>query len=123
MIKKFAVLKRGVLCFLASPVENQYLIQQSLKPALVKGVYIICLQNESIVAAEDLKERDIIEGIDGILINSAIELFESIAGHKPGDINKLNYQNQGKIISTAANLYSEAVAKMTSRQVKLIKRS
>jgi S1-C subfamily serine protease len=112
-LKNFGVVKRGVLgvSFPAPAAEDQYLIQQGLNPALVKGVYIIGVQNESAAAAAGLKEGDIIQSIDGILINSSTEFSERIARHKPGDIIKLTYQRLGKTFSTAATLNSEAIAK------------
>jgi len=112
-LKNFGVVKRGVLgvSFPAPAAEDQYLIQQGLNPALVKGVYIIGVQNESAAAAAGLKEGDIIQSIDGILINSSTEFSERIARHKPGDVVKLTYQRQGTTASTSATLRSEAVVK------------
>lgn len=112
-LKTFGVVKRGVLgvSFPAPAAEDQYLIQQGLNPASVKGVYIIGVQNESAAAAAGLKEGDIIQNIDGILINSSTEFSERIARHKPGDIIKLTYQRQGKTASTTATLQNEAVTK------------
>lgn len=77
-LKNFGVVKRGVLgvSFLAPSAEDQYLIQQGLNPALVKGVYITGVQNESAAAAAGLKEGDIIQSIDGILLNSSTEFLK-----------------------------------------------
>lgn len=77
-LKNFGVVKRGVLCvsFPAPSAEDQYLIQQGLNPALVKGVYITGVQNESAAAAAGLKEGDIIQSIDGILLNSSTEFLK-----------------------------------------------
>jgi Do/DeqQ family serine protease len=112
-LKNFGVVKRGVLgvSFPAPAAEDQYLVQQGLNPALVKGVYITGVQNESAAAAAGLKEGDIIQSIDGVLINSSTEFSERIARQKPGDVIKLTYQRQGTTASTTATLHSEEVAK------------
>ncbi len=112
-LKNFGVVKRGVLgVSFPSPVaEDQYLIQQGLNPAEVKGVYITGVQNESAASAAGLKEGDIIQSIDGILINSSTEFSERIARHKPGDTIKLTYQRKGDTATVSATLHSEVVAK------------
>ncbi len=119
-LKNFGVVKRGVLgvSFPAPAAEDQYLIQQGLNPALVKGVYIIGVQNESAAAAAGLKEGDIIQSIDGVLINSSTEFSERIARQKPGDVIKLTYQRKGDTATVSATLQSEGVAKTEKREPK-----
>jgi serine protease Do len=119
-IKNFGVVKRGVLgvAFPAPSAEDQYLIQQGLDPALVKGVYITGVQNESAAAAAGLKEGDIIQSVDGISIHSSTEFSERIARHKPGDTVKLTYQRKGATATVSAILHSEAVEKTESTEPK-----
>jgi len=112
-LKEFGVVKRGVLgvSFPAPAAEDQYLIQLGLNPASVKGVYITSVQNGSAAAAAGLKEGDIIQSLDGIVLNSSTEFSERIARHKPGDAIKLTYQRKGVITTAYAKLQSENVAK------------
>lgn len=119
-LKNFGVVKRGVLgvSFPAPSAEDQYLVQQGLNTALVKGVYITGVQNESAAATAGLKEGDIIQRIDGILINSSTEFSERIARHKPGDVIKLTYQRKGETASVSATLNSEVVAKNEKPEAK-----
>jgi len=119
-LKNFGVVKRGVLgvSFPAPASEDKYFIQQGLNPALVKGVYITGVQNESAAAAAGLKKGDIIQSIDGILLNSSTEFSERIARHKPGDIIKLTYQRKGATATVSATLLSEVVAKIEKLEAK-----
>ncbi|MEO6000228.1 MAG: trypsin-like peptidase domain-containing protein [Chitinophagaceae bacterium] len=112
-LKNFGVVKRGVLgvSFPAPSAEDQYLIKQGLNPALVKGVYITGVQNQSAADEAGLKEGDIIQSIDGVLINSSTEFSERIARQKPGDTIKLTYQRKGATATVSATLHSEDVAK------------
>ena len=112
-LKNFGIVKRGVLgvAFPAPSAEDQYLKQQGLNPALVNGVYITGVQKESAAAAAGLKEGDIIQSIDGIVLNSSTEFSERIARHKPGDIIKLTYQRKGTTAAVSATLHSEEVVK------------
>jgi len=119
-LKNFGVVKRGVLgvSFPSPSAEDQYLKQQGLNPALVKGVYITGVQNESAAAAAGLKEGDIIQRIDGVLINSSTEFSERIARQKPGDTIKLTYLRHGDTATVTARLQSEVVAKTEEREAK-----
>lgn len=119
-LKIFGVVKRGVLgvSFPAPAAEDQYLIQLGLNPALVKGVYITGVQNESAAAVAGLKEGDIIQSLDGIVLNSSTEFSERIARHKPGDVIKLTYQRKGDTAITTATLQNEDVAKDEKNKTK-----
>lgn len=63
------------------------------------------------IKAAGLKEGDIIQSIDGILLNSSTEFSERIARYKPGDVIKLTYQRKGDTATVSATLQSEDVAK------------
>jgi Do/DeqQ family serine protease len=119
-LKNFGQVNRGVLgvSFPSPAAENQYLKQQGLIPATVKGVYIIGVQNESAAAEAGLKEGDIIQSIDGIVLNSSTEFSERIARHKPGDVIKLTYQRNGDIATASVTLHSEEVAKTENPEAK-----
>jgi serine protease Do len=118
-LKNFGEVKRGVLgvSFPSPSAEDQYLKQQGLNPALVNGVYIIGVQNESAAAEAGLKEGDIIQSIDGIVLNSSTVFSERIARHKPGDVIKLTYQRNGAIAIASVTLQSEEGVKIKNTEV------
>ncbi|MGV8880461.1 MAG: trypsin-like peptidase domain-containing protein [Sphingobacteriaceae bacterium] len=119
-LKNFGKVKRGVLgvSFPAPFAEDDYLKQQGLNPASVKGVFITGVQNESAAAAAGLKKGDVIQSIDGIVLNSSTEFSERIARHKPGDVIKLSYQRKGDMANTVATLQSEDMAKTKQAEAK-----
>ena len=119
-LKNFGEVRRGVLgvSFPSPAAEDQYLTQQGLNPASVKGVYIIGVQNESAAAAAGLKEGDIIQSIDGIPLNSSTEFSERIARQKPGDMIKLTYLRNGAIGTVSATLKNEDAAKSENTEAK-----
>lgn len=116
-LKNFGMVKRGILgvSFPSPSAEDQYIIQQGLNPANIKGVYITGVQTESAAAAAGLKEGDIIQNIDGIQLNSSTEFSERIARHKPGDIIKLTYLRDNKAATASATLKGEEPAKVIAK--------
>ncbi len=119
-LKNFGVVKRGVLgvSFPSPAAEDQYLIQQGLNPASIKGVYITGVQNESAAFEAGLKEGDIIQSINGISLNSSTEFSERIARQKPGDSIKLTYQRKGATATVFATLRNEVAAKPEKQEAK-----
>ena len=109
-LKNYGTVKRGVLgvAFPPPSVEDQYFAQQGLNPASVKGVYITGIKGESAAAVAGLKEGDIIQSIDGVVLNSSTEFSERIARHKPGDVIKLNYLRDGKTATASVTLKEES---------------
>jgi len=73
---------------------------------------------ESAAAAAGLKEGDIIQSIDGVLINSSTEFSERIARLKPGDTIKLTYQRKGATATVSAKLQSEDAVKSKKPEAK-----
>ncbi|MGK2860564.1 MAG: trypsin-like peptidase domain-containing protein [Chitinophagaceae bacterium] len=116
-LKNFGTVKRGVLgvSFPSPLAEDQFMVQQGLDPANIKGVYITGVQTESAAAAAGLKEGDIIQNIDGIQLNSSTELSERIARHKPGDTIKLTYLRKNNTATASVTLKGEEPAKITMK--------
>lgn len=116
-LKKYGSVKRGVLgvSFPAPSAEDQYLKQQGLNPATVKGVYITDVLSESAAEASGLKEGDVIQSIDGVQLSSSSEFSERIARHKPGDVVKLTYMRKGVIFTASATLKGEEQTKTTAK--------
>ncbi|MGY4386104.1 serine protease Do [Pedobacter sp. UYP24] len=113
----YGKVKRGLLgvSFPSPATEDQFLIQQGIKPGSVKGAYITGVQNGSAAALAGLKPGDIIQGIDDKKINSSVELSERIARHHPGDKIKLDYKRGVQVASIDVTLKAqESVAKANS---------
>ncbi len=112
-LKNYGTVKRGVLgvSFPSPAAEDQYMIQQGLNPANVKGVYITGVQTESAAAAAGLQEGDVIQNIDGVPLNSSTEFSERIARHKPGDTIKLTYLRNNKTDTVSVTLRGEDITK------------
>lgn len=116
-LKNYGSVKRGVLgvSFPAPAAEDQYLKQQGLDPATVKGVYITDVLSESAAEASGLKEGDIIQSIDGVQLSSSSEFSERIARHKPGDVIKLTYLRKGITTTASATLKGEEQIKIAAK--------
>lgn len=115
-LKNFGSVQRGVLgvSFPAPSAEDQYLAQKGLDPSSVKGVYITGVQEGSAAAAAGLKEGDVIQSIDGIILSSSSEFSERIARHKPGDLIKLSYLRDANAATATVTLKGEE-AKATAK--------
>jgi serine protease Do len=119
-LKKYGEVKRGVLgvSFPAPSAEDAYLKQQGITPGSIKGVIVMDIQPNSAAADAGLKEGDVLQGIDGITINSSADFSERIARHRPGDKIKLDYLRNGKTTSTTVTLDSEeTMQKATGRSM------
>ncbi len=109
-LQKFGVVKRGVLgvSFPSPSVEDQYLQQKGLVPGSVKGVYITGVSEDGAAAKAGLKEGDIVQSIDSILLSSSAEFSERIARHRPGETIRLSYLRNGKTDTVSVILRGEA---------------
>jgi serine protease Do len=122
-LKKYGEVKRGVLgvSFPAPSAEDAYLKQQGITPGSIKGVIVMDIQPNSAAADAGLKEGDVLQGIDGITINSSADFSERIARHRPGDKIKLEYLRNGETNSTTVTLDSEEkMQKSTGRSLEEI---
>lgn len=115
-LKQYGEVKRGVLgvSFPAPSAEDAYLKQQGITPGNIKGVIVMDILPNSAAADAGLKEGDVLQGIDGITINSSADFSERIARHRPGDKVKLDYLRNGKTKSTTVTLDSEESMQKTN---------
>jgi serine protease Do len=114
-LRKYGEVKRGLLgvSFPSPSTEDQFLIQQGIKPGSVNGAYLTGIQSGSATAAAGLKPGDIIQGIDGAKISSSVELSERIARHHPGDAVKLDYRRGTAVSSVNVTLKAQEAAPKT----------
>ncbi|MBG6233681.1 Do/DeqQ family serine protease [Pedobacter sp. CAN_A7] len=113
-LKKYGEVRRGVLgvSFPAPAAEDAYLKQQGISPGSITGVIVMDIQPGSAAEKAGLKEGDVLQGIDGMTINSSADFSERIARRRPGDKLKLDYLRNGKKNSTSVTLDKEkAIAK------------
>ncbi|QCR24995.1 deoxyribonuclease HsdR [Pontibacter sp. SGAir0037] len=105
-IREFGEVKRGYLgiSFPAPAVEDEILRQQGIEPSSVKGVYVTGVQSGSGAAAAGLKTGDIIQRVDGAVVNSSAEFSERVARHRPGDKLELTYLRNGRKNNTSVTL-------------------
>ena len=108
-LREFGSVKRGLLgvSFPAPSAEDQYLKQQGINPATVKGVFITGIQKGGAADQAGLDEGDIIQSIDDIDVYSSAEFSERIARQRPGDKIKLEYLRNGNVRTTTATLKEE----------------
>ncbi len=91
--REYGEVRRGYLgvSFPAPSVEDQMLRQEGIDPSTVKGVYVTGVQPGSGAAAAGLKTGDIIQSVNGAVVNSSAEFSERIARQRPGDKVALTY--------------------------------
>ena len=114
-LKKYGEVRRGVLgvSFPAPSAEDAYLKQQGISPGSITGVIVMDIQPGSAAEKAGLKEGDVLQGIDGMAINSSADFSERIARRRPGDKIKLDYLRNGKKNSTSVTLDKEKVLAKT----------
>ncbi|SIT75639.1 Do family serine endopeptidase [Pontibacter indicus] len=97
-IREFGKVRRGFLGvnFPVPAVESQLLRSRGIDPGKVSGVYIMGVQPGSGAEKAGIREGDIIQGIDGVEVNTSAELSERIARHYPGDKVELALLRDGK---------------------------
>jgi serine protease Do len=113
---EYGTVRRGLLgvSFPQPSTEDQFLIQQGIKPGSVMGAYVTDVQAGSAAAQGGVKAGDIIQGIDDATINSSVELSERIARHSPGDVVKLRYKRGDKNTTTSVKLQAQEAAPKSS---------
>jgi serine protease Do len=113
---KYGEVRRGLLgvSFPQPSTEDQFLIQQGIKPGSIKGAYVTDVQSGSAAAQGGLKAGDIIQGIDDATVNSSVELSERIARHSPGDVVKLRYKRGEENSTISVKLKAQEAAPKSS---------
>lgn len=89
-----------------------YLDLKNAKPEQVKeleldrnkGVYVAYIYENGAAAKAGIKKGDFIVSVNGMQVNSAPELLEQIALHKPGDNVSIDYTRSGKLVHTTVQL-------------------
>ncbi|HEX8607058.1 MAG TPA: PDZ domain-containing protein, partial [Pedobacter sp.] len=113
---KYGTVRRGLLgvSFPQPSTEDQFLIQQGIKPGSIRGAYVTDVQQGSAAAQGGLKAGDIIQGIDDAIVSSSVELSERIARHSPGDVVKLKYKRGDQNSTISVKLKAQEAAPKSS---------
>lgn len=69
-----------------------------------KGVYVAYIYENGAAAKAGIQKGDFIVSVNGATVNSAPQLLEQIALHKPGDKVSIDYTRKGKMIHTLVEL-------------------
>lgn len=88
-LKEFSVVQRAVLGVQIVDINDELAKEKNIK--ILKGAYIVSVQENSSAADANLKEGDIITGINGQTINSVAELQEQVSRYRPGNDIKISY--------------------------------
>lgn len=101
-LKEYSVVQRAVLGVQIADINDELAKEKNLKT--LKGAYIAGVQENSSAADANLKEGDIITGINGQTVNSVAELQEQVSRYRPGNDIKVNYIRDGKNESVIVTL-------------------
>lgn len=101
-LKEYSVVQRAVLGVQIVDINDDFAKEKELKT--LKGAYIMSVQENSSAADANLKEGDIITGINEQTVNSVAELQEQVSRYRPGDNIKINYIRNEQAQSVIATL-------------------
>ncbi len=104
-LKNYGVVQRGLLGI--DMVEVNSSIKEKFGLDEIKGVYINRVEQGSGAAEAGLREEDILLSINGKTITSAPSLSEFIGLQRPGNILKIEYMRNGKMLMAEVLLRNE----------------
>jgi serine protease Do len=99
---KYGVVQRGYLGVTIRGVDGNLAKEKDLE--VTEGVYVDSVAENSAALAAGIEEGDVILEINGNEVNTAPELQEMIARHRPGDAVRLKIDRGGKIMDVKAEL-------------------
>ena len=97
-IREFGEVQRGLIGVSIVDITSE--LAESKELESFKGVYVAGVSDDGAAKEGGLKENDVITAIDGIKVNSASELQEMIARHRPGEKVKVEYLRNGNTKET-----------------------
>lgn len=93
-LMKYGVVQRGYLGVTIRGVDGNLAKEKDLD--VTSGVYVDSVTENSAALEAGLKEGDVILEVDGNIVETAPELQEIIARHRPGDEVKIKVNRKGK---------------------------
>lgn len=91
---KYGNVQRGYLGITIRSVDGNLAREKDLE--ITRGVYVDSVARNSAAADAGIKTGDVIIEVDGTKVNTASELQEVIARHRPGDDVKIKLNRAGK---------------------------
>ena len=102
-VEKVEKAEKGGKGFLGIQVENLS-ADESGKPGVQNGVVVRSVQEEGPAARAGIKEKDIIQAVNGGKIGSAEDLVKAVRELEPGTEVKVTLLREGKPLEVAAKL-------------------
>lgn len=99
---KYGEVQRALLGVSMREVDARLAKEKNIKN--LSGVYVEQLTENSAAADAGLKKGDIITQINGISVNTAAQLQEQVARHRPGDKIKVTYVRGNDVETVTATL-------------------
>ncbi len=99
---KYGVVQRGYLGVTIKGVDGNLAKEKDLE--VTKGVYVDSVAQHSAAKSAGIKDGDVILEVDGNEVNTAPELQEMIARHRPGDMVQLKIDRKGKKLELKVEL-------------------
>lgn len=99
---EFGAVQRALLGVSIRNVDARLAKDEEL--AMVEGVYIEGVANESAASEAGMKPGDVILEIDGKKVSNVAELQELVARNRPGDKVEVTYSRSGELIKVYATL-------------------
>jgi Do/DeqQ family serine protease len=115
----YGEVQRALLGVMIQDVTAELAKEKNLKD--IKGVYVSDVGETGAAKDAGLLKGDVILKIDEIAVNSASELQETVAQHRPGEKIKVTYLREGKEYAKTVTLKNKrgsfAVVKQASAQI------
>jgi serine protease Do len=103
---EFGDVKRGYLGISYPTVDNDGWVRRAgIKDG--QGVYALAVPSDGAAAKAGLKKGDVITKVNGVRVNTGLEMSGQIASFKPGDKVKVSYLRDGKEYTTEVALKAE----------------
>jgi Do/DeqQ family serine protease len=122
-IKEFGVVQRGFLGVSIKNIDSELAKKQNLSD--LQGVYIENVTQGSAADDAGIKPGDVVKEINGVKINSAPKLQETVAQYRPGNKLEVKYVRDGNLKTTTLvlknkNQSTELITKETLSSIDIL---
>ena len=122
-IKEFGVVQRGFLGVSIKNIDSELAKKENLQD--LQGVYIESVNKGSAADDAGIKPGDVVKEINGVKINSAPKLQETVAQFRPGNKLEVKYVRDGSLKTTTLvlknkNQNTELITKETLSSIDIL---